>query len=217
MENPLLAFDKQQLLALGAQFLIGIDEAGRGPLAGPVVACACCIPPSLAAQFEEVNDSKKLSPRKREALFEKLTSAPIIYGIGFASAREIDRLNILQATFLAMRRAAQKFSAMPAGAVALIDGPHACARLSLRQQPVVDGDAKSLCIAAASVIAKVTRDRYLDILDKLYPPYGFAAHKGYGTVQHLSALKQHGPCPEHRKSFAPVRDLIAPNGPLFLP
>ena len=211
MENALLAFDRQTAIEHHAQHLVGIDEAGRGPLAGPVVACACYIPPEIAAQFEQVNDSKKLSAKKRDALFELLTASDILYGIGFASAEEIDKFNILQATFLAMRRAAQKLTHLE-NALALIDGPHKCAGLSLKQIPVVDGDAKSLCVAAASIIAKVTRDRYLDILDKLYPPYGFAAHKGYGTAVHMRALKAYGPCKEHRKTFAPVRKLIPQKG-----
>lgn len=209
MENSLFTFDKNQALALETSFLLGIDEAGRGPLAGPVVACACYIPPSRAALFQGVNDSKKLTERKRDELFERLTQADVLYATGFATAAEIDRLNILQATFLAMRRAAQKFLNIP-NAVTLIDGPHPVAGLTLRQQPIVDGDAKSLVIAAASIIAKVTRDRYMATLDKLYPDYGFAGHKGYGTAKHMQALRELGPCPEHRRSFAPVRNLITP-------
>lgn len=209
MEQTLFDFDKRQALTLESAFLLGIDEAGRGPLAGPVVACACYIPASCASLFHDVNDSKKLTERKRDELFERLTNADILYGVGFASAAEIDRLNILQATFLAMRRAAQKFTNIP-GALALIDGPHPAAGLTLRQQPVIDGDAKSLVIAAASIIAKVTRDRYMATLDKLYPGYGFAGHKGYGTAKHMAALRELGPCKEHRRSFAPVRSLLTP-------
>ncbi len=209
MENSLFTFDKNQALSLETSFLIGIDEAGRGPLAGPVVACACYIPPSRATLFQDVNDSKKLTEHKRDQLFERLTQADVLYATGFATAAEIDRLNILQATFLAMRRAAQKFLNIP-GAVALIDGPHPVAGLMLRQQPIIDGDAKSLVIAAASIIAKVTRDRYMGELDKLYPGYGFAGHKGYGTAKHMQALRELGPCKEHRRSFAPVRNLLTP-------
>lgn len=213
MENPLLAFDQQISREFNATHLIGIDEAGRGPLAGPVVACACYIPPEIAAQFAGVNDSKKVSAKKREGLFELLTTSPITYGVGFASAAEIDELNILQATFLAMRRASQKLLTLT-NALALIDGPHKCAGLEIPQTPVVDGDAKSLAVAAASIIAKVTRDRYMDILDKRYPVYQFGGHKGYGTAKHLAALRQYGPCPEHRKTFAPVRALL-PQPDLF--
>ncbi len=209
MSSPLQEFDKQQAIRLEANCIIGIDEAGRGPLAGPVVACACFIPPAMVSDFADVNDSKKLTEKKREELYNRLVHAEVAYGIGFASAQEIDRLNILQATFLAMRRAAYKFLNLP-HAVALIDGPYPAAGLTLRQEPVIDGDAKSLAIAAASIIAKVTRDRYLNILDKLYPGYGFAGHKGYGTAKHLQALRELGPCREHRRTFAPVRKLLTP-------
>ena len=210
MECSLVDFDLQQARELGSSFLIGIDEAGRGPLAGPVVAAACYIPPSLMNQFPEVNDSKKLTEKKREKLFERLTHTEgILYGIGFASAQEIDELNILQATFLAMRRAAEPLLKYP-GAAALIDGPHPVAQFSLPQRPIIDGDAKSLSIAAASILAKVTRDRYLKELDTRYPGYGFAGHKGYGTAKHLAALRQLGPGPEHRRTFAPVRNLLTP-------
>ena len=206
----LFEFDQQQAALFPTSFLIGIDEAGRGPLAGPVVAAACYIPPSLAPQFPEVNDSKKLTEKKREQLFERITHTPgILYGIGFACAKEIDELNILQATFLAMRRAAETLAQQP-GACALIDGPHPVAQFSIPQRPVIDGDAKSLVIAAASILAKVTRDRYLKQLDLQYPGYGFAGHKGYGTAKHLAALRKLGPCPEHRRSFAPVRNLLTP-------
>jgi len=210
----LFDFDKAQIHRLGAGFLLGIDEAGRGPLAGPVVACACHIPPCLASLLMDVNDSKKLTERKRNEIFERLQQMNIPYGVGFASAAEIDRLNILQATFLAMRRAAQRFINLPQ-AVALVDGPHLVAGLELRQEPVVDGDAKSLAIAAASIIAKVTRDRYMAGLDVLYPGYDFAGHKGYGTAKHMRALSRLGPCKEHRTSFAPVRKLLTP--PALLP
>lgn len=201
--NELQEFDKKQALQLRTATLFGIDEAGRGPLAGPVVACACCIDPNQYAYFEDVNDSKKLTPKKREEIFDRIQKLGVLYGVGFASAQEIDRLNILQATFLAMRRAAQKFYPI-AGAVALVDGPHAVQGLEMPQYPVVNGDAQSLNIAAASIVAKVLRDRYMDTLHTLYPAYGFAGHKGYGTPKHLAALEAHGPCREHRKSFAPV-------------
>ncbi len=207
-DNALFRFDKTQAQNYEASFLIGIDEAGRGPLAGPVVACACYIPDEVAPSFADVNDSKQLTARKRDQLFERLTHSEVLYGVGFATAAEIDKLNILQATFLAMRRASQKFLNIPK-AVALIDGPHPVAGLSLRQQPIIDGDAKSLVIAAASIIAKVTRDRYMEQLDKLYPGYNFAGHKGYGTAKHMQALRELGPCKEHRFSFAPVHNLVA--------
>lgn len=208
MFSPLCDFDKRQGLARGASFIVGIDEAGRGPLAGPVVACSCFIPPSIVQDFTDVNDSKKLSETKREELFKRLTAGKgVIYGVGFATADEIDQLNILQATFLAMRRAAQKFLQMP-DCCALIDGPYAVQGLPMKQYPVVDGDAKSLAIASASIIAKVTRDHYMEVLEQLYPGYGFAGHKGYGTAKHLAALRKLGPCPEHRRTFGPVRKLL---------
>lgn len=208
MFSPLCEFDKQQAIKVESNFLIGIDEAGRGPLAGPVVACACFIPPSMVQHFGEVNDSKKLTENKREEIFKRLTGGnSVLYGIGFATAQEIDQLNILQATFLAMRRAAQRFLRMP-DSCALIDGPYPVQGLTLKQQPIIDGDAKSLAIAAASIIAKVTRDHYMTVLDGLYPGYDFAGHKGYGTAKHLQALRQLGPCPEHRRTFGPVRKLL---------
>ena len=216
MTSDLLQFDKQQLLSSGQEFIIGIDEAGRGPLAGPVVACACFLPPEIATDFADVNDSKKLSAAKREEIFKRLHSSGAIFGIGYASASEIDQLNILRATFLAMCRASQKVKKIP-HALALIDGPYPAQGLTLPQKPIIDGDAKSLAIAAASILAKVTRDHYMEQIDKLYPAYGFAAHKGYGTAKHLEALKQFGPCPEHRKSFGPVRKLLPPENSLFLP
>ncbi len=209
MKTPLQDFDKQKALQLETATLFGIDEAGRGPLAGPVVACACFIGSNLYAYFEDVNDSKKLTAKKREEILQRVQQLGVLYGVGFASAQEIDRYNILQATFLAMRRAAQKFYSIP-GAVALIDGPHCIRDFPLPQEPVIDGDAKSLNIAAASIIAKVFRDRYMNVLDRLYPGYGFAGHKGYGTPKHLAALEKLGPCPQHRKTFGPVRHFFKP-------
>lgn len=214
MKTPLQDFDKQTALRLETAMLLGIDEAGRGPLAGPVVACACYIDANLYNYFEDVNDSKKLTPKKREEIFDRINRLGVLYGVGFASAAEIDQRNILQATFLAMRRAAQKFYTVP-NAVALVDGPHPIKDFPLRQHPVIDGDAKSLNIAAASIVAKVLRDRYMGIIDKLYPAYGFAGHKGYGTPKHLAAVQAHGPCREHRKTFGPIRQFTKPS--LFLP
>ena len=214
MFSTLCEFDKQQAIVQESNFLIGIDEAGRGPLAGPVVACACFIPPSMVQYFNDVNDSKQLTEAKREELFTRLTKGnEVIYGVGFATAAEIDRLNILQATFLAMRRAAQKFLSMP-DSCALIDGPYPVKDLTLKQRPIIDGDAKSLVIASASIIAKVTRDHYMAVLDRLYPGYEFSTHKGYGTAKHLTALRKLGPCPEHRRTFGPVRKLFTNTSPL---
>lgn len=210
MKTPLQDFDKSTAIQYETDILIGIDEAGRGPLAGPVVACACYVPPSLTMYFSDVNDSKKITAKKREEVLARMRHLGVLYGVGFASAREIDRLNILQATFLAMRRASVKFTGIPAPLV-LVDGPHLVKGLNLRQIAVVDGDAKSLNIAAASIVAKVARDKYMETLDKLYPQYGFAAHKGYGTAAHLEALRKYGPCPQHRRSFGPVRAVLQPS------
>ncbi len=201
------AFDKTLLPALGQKLLVGVDEAGRGPLAGPVVACACYVPEDLYQNetLLQINDSKKLSPKKREKLFAELTRLPVIYATGFATAREIDEINILQATFLAMRRALRKFDGK--NIFAAVDGNRAIPQISCTQKTFIGGDAKSLAIATASVIAKVTRDNFMRIIDKQYPLYGFAAHKGYGCASHIEAIKTYGPCPQHRKTFEPVLSL----------
>ena len=184
--------------------LVGVDEAGRGPLAGPVVAAACHIPPSLYAHtvLQGVNDSKKLTPAKRAKIYNELTRLPVIWCLGFACAAEIDRINILQATFLAMRRALAKFNNQ--NIYALVDGNHKIPQITHAQQAVVDGDAKSLSIAAASILAKVARDNYMQVVHARHPQYGFDGHKGYGTARHIDAIKQHGPCAEHRKTFEPT-------------
>ena len=184
-------------MAEGLRDVCGIDEAGRGPWAGPVVAAAVVlnpddIPPGL-------RDSKKLKEAQREALFAPIMKAARV-GIGIAEVDRIDRDNILQATFWAM---AEALSQIDGVALALIDGNRA-PKLPCRTQTIVEGDTRCLSIAAASIIAKVTRDRIMVAHDASYPNYGFARHKGYGTPFHREALKQHGPCPLHRKSFAPV-------------
>jgi ribonuclease HII len=184
--------------------IAGVDEAGRGPLAGPVMAGAVVLPEDF--RHEWLNDSKKLSPAKRDELFEELTGNPLVrWAFAEASVEEIDRLNILRATHLAMRRAVASLTEPPPDMV-LIDG------LPVRdfpwpQQAVVKGDSLSLSIAAASIIAKVARDRRMLELDAALPQYGFACHKGYGTAAHLAALQQHGPSPHHRRSFQPVAQL----------
>lgn len=188
-------------LAAGPGLICGIDEAGRGPWAGPVVAAAVVlnpgnIPPGL-------NDSKKLSEARREALFPLIMAAAQV-GVGSASAQEIDAMNIVQATFLAMKRALAALPVRPD--LALVDG-NLAPPLSCRVRTVIGGDAKSLSISAASIVAKVTRDRLMVALDQKFPAYGFARHKGYGTAQHQAALAQFHPCTEHRRSFAPVAAL----------
>ncbi len=180
----------------------GIDEAGRGPWAGPVVAAAVVLDPADIPLG--LNDSKKLAPAKREALFEPLMKRARC-GIGIVSAARIDEINILQATYEAMCEAVRQLA--PAPMLALIDGNRA-PPLPCRAQTIVGGDAVCLSIAAASIIAKVTRDRLMHAMEQSFPGYGFAGHKGYGTEAHSVALKRLGPCPEHRRSFAPVAALL---------
>jgi ribonuclease HII len=180
----------------------GIDEAGRGPWAGPVVAAAVMLDPDNIPSG--LNDSKKLSVAKREVLFPAIMKSAQV-GVGMASPKEIDEINILQATYLAMSRAVAALHPPPA--FALIDGNRA-PPLSIKVQTIVGGDAISLSIAAASIVAKVTRDRIMHEIEALHPGYGFASHKGYGTAGHSEALKRLGPCPVHRKSFSPVFALI---------
>lgn len=172
----------------------GMDEAGRGPLAGDVVAACVIMPPEPVLDW--VDDSKKLSPQRREAVYEKILSTALYVGVGRASAAEIDEINILQATKNAMRRAAADANAD----VYLID---AVKNLGLTgaEIPIIHGDAVSYSIAAASIVAKVTRDREIIELSKVYPQYGFEKHKGYGTAEHIAAIRQHGPCPIHRMTF----------------
>ena len=176
--------------------MCGIDEAGRGPLAGPVCAAAVILPPDC--DIPGLNDSKKLSEKKREALFPVIQEKALAFGIGWATAEEIDRVNILQATFLAMARAVE---ALPAPAdYALVDG-NRMPPLPIPGETIVKGDATSASIAAASILAKVSRDRLLRRLDEEHPEYGFAKHKGYGTKAHYEAIRKYGLLPEHRRSF----------------
>lgn len=185
----------------GRQRICGIDEAGRGPLAGPVVAAAVILPPGYV--LPGLNDSKQVSAKRREQLFETLMADEHVQkSVAQASAAEIDRLNILRATHLAMERAALGLPQPPD--FCLIDGLPV-PNFPLPSAALVKGDARCLSIAAASILAKVTRDRLMRELDTRYPGYGFATHAGYGTAAHLSALRRLGPCPEHRRSFAPVQ------------
>jgi len=189
----------------------GIDEAGRGPWAGPVVAAAAVfltplfLPPSL---MNAIQDSKKLSRAKRDHIFQELTHLETVdYGIGIASVEEIDQLNILKATFLAMERAMQALSQGPQ--TLLIDGKYIPTFPNVQTVPVIKGDDSSLSIAAASILAKVSRDRIMKSLAQTYPSYGWEQNAGYGTRQHQEALKIHGLTPHHRKSFAPIKKLLA--------
>ncbi len=197
---------ESELLAAGHTRIAGVDEAGRGPLAGPVAAAAVILP----AGFEcaGLDDSKKLTAAKREALYAKLTTFPgLEWALGTADVEEIDRLNILRATHLAMARAVAGLPAPPGHC--LIDGLP-LPRFDWPHTGVVKGDSRSLSIAAASIIAKVSRDRMMRDLDREFPDYGFAKHQGYGTAQHLEALRLHGPCRHHRRSFQPVAQLTLP-------
>ena len=182
--------------SLGLRLICGVDEAGRGPLAGPVCAAAVILPEHL--QIPGLNDSKKLTDKKRRELFPVIQEQAIAYGIGLASESEIDEINILQATFLAMRRALDQLTVRPE--IALIDGNRET-DFGLPVKTVVKGDSLSANIAAASILAKVTRDNIMVELAQQYPEYGFEIHKGYGTKAHYEALRTYGPCSIHRKTF----------------
>ncbi|WP_186099624.1 ribonuclease HII [Burkholderia gladioli] len=185
------------------EIVCGVDEAGRGPLAGPVVAAAVILDP--ARPILGLDDSKALSAKKRELLYHEIVAHSRAWCVASASVEEIDTLNILHATMLAMRRAVEGLSLLPT--LAKIDG-NRCPTLSIRSEAIIGGDALVPSISAASIIAKVTRDRLLVDLHATFPHYGFDAHAGYGTPKHLAALREHGPCEHHRRSFAPVREAL---------
>jgi len=182
--------------------ICGVDEAGRGPLAGPVVAAAVIFDPAKP-RINGLDDSKALSAKRREELYEKIIDRALAFCIASASVEEIDTINILHASMLAMKRAVEGLSVAPT--LVKIDG-NRCPTLSIRAEAVIGGDALIKQISAASILAKVTRDRMLVELHETFPVYGFDAHSGYGTPQHLRALREHGPCEHHRRSFAPVRE-----------
>lgn len=184
--------------------IAGVDEAGRGPLAGPVVAAAVIL--DIAVPIAGVTDSKKLTPLQRDRLFDEIQAKAVAFCIAEASVEEIDRLNILQATLLAMRRAVGGLKVTPVRV--LVDG-NQLPVLPMASEAIVKGDAKVQSIGAASILAKVHRDRLCLQMHELHPHYGFDAHKGYGTADHLAALVQHGACVAHRRTFAPVRDAIS--------
>lgn len=177
-------------------YICGIDEAGRGPLAGPVAAAAVILPKDCEILY--LNDSKKLSPKRREELYDEILEKAVAAGIGLAEASRIDEINILQATYEAMRLAVGKLGIVPE---VLLNDAVTIPGLDLEQVPIIKGDARSVSIAAASILAKVTRDRLMTEYDSMYPQYGFAVHKGYGTAAHIEALKTYGPCPIHRNTF----------------
>ena len=178
------------------QAICGIDEVGRGPLAGPVVACAVILPKDN--QILYLNDSKKLSASKREELYDVIMREAVSVGIGMRSPERIDEINILQATYEAMREAVSKLDVMPQ---VLLNDAVTIPQITIPQVPIIKGDAKSVSIAAASIVAKVTRDRLMEEYDKVFPEYGFASNKGYGAAVHIEALKKYGPTPIHRKTF----------------
>jgi ribonuclease HII len=201
------AFERELLLQ-GITWIAGVDEAGRGPLAGPVVAAAVMFPErwlkeGLPAELNGLNDSKQLTARQREEFFEVLTTCgEIQFAIAQMDAARVDEINILQATHRAMNDALAQLQ--PAPQHALVDGTRV-KTLRFPQTPMVKGDSRSYSIAAASVLAKVTRDRLMVEYHERWPAYGFADHKGYGTAQHLAAIAEHGPCPIHRRTFAPLK------------
>lgn len=177
-------------------YICGIDEVGRGPLAGPVVAGAVILPAGCEILY--LNDSKQLSAKKRETLYDEIMEKAVAVGVGMVSPARIDEINILQATYEAMRQAIEKLPVKPD---VLLNDAVTIPRVPIRQVPIIKGDAKSLSIAAASVVAKVTRDRLMEEYDKVLPGYGFAGNKGYGSAEHITALKEIGPSPIHRRSF----------------
>lgn len=187
---------ENEIYASGCRLLCGVDEAGRGPLAGPVCAAACILP--QGTEITGLNDSKKLSEKKREELYDMITEQAITFGIAFASVEEIESMNILNATYLAMNRAIEMLE--PPAELALIDGNRNQA-IQMPSRCIVKGDAQCADIAAASILAKVTRDRYMLDMAELYPQYAFEKHKGYGTALHYSLLREYGPSPIHRMSF----------------
>lgn len=198
-----LSFEKK-IFDQGYEIIGALDEAGRGPLAGPVVAACVVIKANISInnEIKEINDSKKLTPKKREFLFEAIRKNFIEVGVGICDHKTIERINILQATFLAMKKALSAIKNKPS--FLLVDGSLKIPNCSTAQSAIIKGDEKVFSIAAASIIAKVTRDRIMAEMDKLYPLYGFLKHKGYGTKEHLEKLKQYGPCPIHRMSFKGV-------------
>lgn len=195
--------EEKKIFGQGYEVIGALDEAGRGPLAGPVVAACVIITAnfSINNELQEINDSKKLTAKKRELLFELIQKHFLEVGVGVCDHKTIDRINILQASFLAMKKAISSIKNKPR--FLLIDGGIKIPNCSTPQQAIIKGDEKIFSIAAASIVAKVIRDRLMSEMDRLYPNYGFLKHKGYGTKDHLDKLRQYGPCPIHRLSFGP--------------
>jgi ribonuclease HII len=206
---PSLQFEKSVRKETGLICIAGLDEAGRGALAGPVVAAAVILPldaPQRLKSLDGVNDSKQLSAKKRERLYSLIIANALCFGIGSTPAADVDEIGIIPATKLAMLSALDQLE--PAAVYLLIDGRIRLKNIPLPQQSIIRGDSKSLSIAAASILAKVTRDRIMVELDGRYPQYGFARHKGYGTEFHRAAIARLGPTPEHRMSFSPLRKAL---------
>lgn len=193
---------EEQLYKTGIEKICGIDEAGRGPLAGPVVVAAVIMPKD--SMIEGVNDSKKISEKKRETLYEEITKEAISWGVGIIDQKEIDKINILQATKKGLTVALKELKVKPQRII--VDALTKIDTLGIPYTSIIKGDAKCYSIAAASIIAKVTRDRIMREWDNVYPQYGFEKHKGYGTAMHISAIKEYGICPIHRLSF--VKNII---------
>lgn len=201
--------EENQLFSQGYQIIGGLDEAGRGPLAGPVVAACVILNPNWKPTNEQltlIKDSKKLTEKKREELFDVIQDELLETGIGICDHETIDRINILQATFLAMKKALGSLKQKPD--IILIDGKFGIPNYSGNQKAIIKGDDKVFSIMAASILAKVTRDRIMKEAHEKYPEFGFDKHKGYGTKAHLEAVINHGPCPIHRKSFKPISKLL---------
>jgi ribonuclease HII len=196
---------ERALWATGITRIAGVDEVGVGPLAGPVVAAAVIVPPEM--RVRGVDDSKTLRPALREELAERIRAEAAAVSLGVVDVDEIDRINIYQATLEAMRRAVVGLAVVPEHVI--VDA-RTIPGIALPQTPIIKGDSRSYAVAAASIVAKVARDRMMRALHERHPEYGFAAHAGYGTPAHLAALAQHGPCPAHRRSFAPVRQMRLP-------
>lgn len=199
---------EKEIFEAGYHLIGGVDEAGRGPLAGPVVAACVVVGENFQIKdgLEKVADSKKLTAKKREELYKIIKEKALAVEIGVVSQNQIDKINILQASFLAMRKAIDGCQTKPD--FILLDGGFKIPKLSLPQKAIIKGDTKVFCIAAASIIAKVARDWLMQEASQKYPEYEFAKHKGYGTALHLAKLREYGPCPLHRRSFAPVKNLL---------
>lgn len=189
----------------GCSLICGVDEAGRGPLAGPVAAGAVILPKDCTILY--LNDSKKLSEKRREELFWEIREKAVSYSVGIVGPERIDEINILQATYEAMRQAVSGLGVVPD---LLLNDAVTISELAIPQVPIIKGDAKSVSIAAASILAKVTRDHLMEEYDRQFPQYGFAKHKGYGTAAHVAAIREFGPCPIHRRSF--LKNILGENG-----